>query len=146
MKHDIRNTAAKQLCTVLDTQLGRQTACHNTSRMRQTTYSTAILYTHELLLCTAATGPAQTFRLGLTRTVRDRKLGRQTACHENQHFIHIRHRTLELPHCSNKSLSPEAGPRLARGHPVQCWSSHAWLRAGRMGCAEVCIPPPFNII
>ena len=66
---------------------GCQNICEqHTSQTCESTCTTTLLYRHKLLLCTIAAGAAQTFRLSLTRTVRDRKLGRQTARSKNALF------------------------------------------------------------
>ena len=67
--------------------------------MPRITRSASVLHTKIFSLCTTSIGPAQTFRLSLTRTVRDKKLGRQTAFHENAIFTHLRHQVIKLLNC-----------------------------------------------
>ena len=54
------------------------------------TYSTTILYGIRKLDGTTATGLARTFRLGLNRTVRDKKMGKKTIGNERGCFLHTR--------------------------------------------------------
>ena len=59
-------------------------------RAEHFTYSTTILYGIRKLDGTIATGLARTFRLGLNRTVRDKKLGKETGGNEIGCFLHTR--------------------------------------------------------
>ena len=52
--------------------------------------STGILYGNRPLHLTTATGLAQTFRLGLKGTVRDKKMGKKTVGDEIGCFLHTR--------------------------------------------------------
>ena len=104
------------------------------------TYSTTILHGIRRLDGTAATGLARTFRLGLNRTVRDKKMGKKIAGDEIGCFLNTRatardkkmgkailqHDTACLLHTHTTVRCKQMGnialplrTRLAQGHPVQ---------------------------